>query len=647
MSHVPEKLGPWVRLVGLLVLLVALAARAVVLRQAAETVHFANPILDAQTNWATARAWALGDGPTRPFFKAPLYPWLLGQGIRALRPLGVPEAEIAAWAIIGQHLLGILTAMVAWHLATRLAGGLAGLIAGLTAASAGVLIFYEGELLDTTLVTALLLLGVVPLASSMPPLSLWRVAVAGLCLGLATITRPTCALPLLVATGWCAAAHWRREGEWPRALGRAATLLVAGLLPVGVVCWANGGQVLIATYGGPNFWLANHPGADGFTTRVPQIHGSPRAGEDYIERFARREAAARLGRPEVSGPEADRFWWREGGRHWLENPLEALLATGRRALFFWQGPEIKNNKDFSFVGAQIPALGLLLGAVSWFWLAPLGAVGLVAGRRCHRPGAGDGVTLLGLVMIAFFVACLPFPITTRYRAPVLPLLCVGAGLAAASLARAIARRHWPRVLVLAGWLVGLGAVTRLDWTGLDRTATARDWWQLGNLAAQRGNAAQGDLALAERAFEEALRRDPSMLEARVNLAQVWIAQGEAERAQSSLARIVAEAPGYPVAWALLGEALLTLGHAASAEQALREALRLDPDHGPALRTLVALLIERGQMMEAAPLAERLATLMPLDPHAWGAVSQTRDALGNTTGAAEARARAEMLRAQTR
>ncbi|MBN1478186.1 tetratricopeptide repeat protein [Candidatus Sumerlaeota bacterium] len=611
-------------------ILVAVATRALVLTQAADSVYFANPVLDEQTNLATAQMWASGEGPERPLFKAPLYPWIVGQTLRVAPDEGAAITSV----IVLQHIAGIIGAWIVWRIGWTLGGVFAGLFAGIAFAGAGALIFFEQSLLDASLSMTLLLGAIGLLVTGQGPIAPWRVLLTGLLLGAAIIMRPTCALPALVIMIWCL---WPDGPKWRGLFASAIrTSLIAVPIAalIAIVAWGNGWQTPIATYGGPNLWLANNPSADGHSTRVPQIHGVPRMGEDYIERYALREAAARLGRDEVSRVEADRFWRGEALRFWQETPGKALLALGKRAVLFWQGPEIKNNRSLPFVGQQIPVLGWMMRLVSWLWLAPLGVVGLLLALHFHRPDRGRGVALVLITLIAIFAAGVPFPVNSRYRLLALPCLCLGSGLGVSALLSMAREKSWSGFTVAIGWFIGLVFVLHFDWSGQEPPGSWRDWWQLGNLAAERG-----DWDLAESSFEEALAQNPGHLESHVNLARIWIGQGKTTQALERLGVVLGLAPDYPVAWYLRGEALKISGDLPAAEEALRHALSLDPGHTSSARALMSLLFNAGRLSEAREIAERLAAQGSRDWEVWLALAWTRE---DAEGAREALDRAEEL-----
>ncbi|MFN3597924.1 MAG: tetratricopeptide repeat protein, partial [Rubricoccaceae bacterium] len=124
-----------------------------------------------------------------------------------------------------------------------------------------------------------------------------------------------------------------------------------------------------------------------------------------------------------------------------------------------------------------------------------------------------------------------------------------------------------------------------------RAAVAQDpvrhagaWNDLGLVRLQLGR-----LGGAREALEEALRLDPRLLPARVNL----------------------------------GTALLASGDAAAAARALEAALRLDPAHVPALGNLGVAQMRLGQTARAQRTFERLLALAPGDARARAYLEQLR------------------------
>lgn len=100
----------------------------------------------------------------------------------------------------------------------------------------------------------------------------------------------------------------------------------------------------------------------------------------------------------------------------------------------------------------------------------------------------------------------------------------------------------------------------------------------------------GDLRAAQEAFTEIARRFPRLPEAYNNLAAIYAAEGEYEKARGALLSAAGNAPGYADVHANLGDLYVKM-----ATDAYREAVELDPSDQVSAAKLQALerLFEEG------------------------------------------------------
>jgi len=161
----------------------------------------------------------------------------------------------------------------------------------------------------------------------------------------------------------------------------------------------------------------------------------------------------------------------------------------------------------------------------------------------------------------------------------------------------------------------------------DRIELARRHAQLGAAAA-----ALGRLDKAAKHFRAAVAADPDALGPALGLADVHVARGEHAEAESQLREILVRhrpslADGDVIAiWGKIGAGARARGDAATAADAFRRALGLDPGHRPSLRQIAELAGERGDWraviqarrdaLEGASEEERLKLLEEIgDAHA--------------------------------
>jgi tetratricopeptide (TPR) repeat protein len=129
-------------------------------------------------------------------------------------------------------------------------------------------------------------------------------------------------------------------------------------------------------------------------------------------------------------------------------------------------------------------------------------------------------------------------------------------------------------------------------------ATAR--FNLARLLRQRGQVGAA-LALLERGWggSHGVVEPTELVALR---AEIYIEDGEVERATALLGQAVASAPGHPGGWVDLAGGWQAAGDRERAEDCLRIALELDPGHVGAKLRLADLLVRDGRYIEAGQLA---------------------------------------------
>lgn len=370
---------------------------------------FHSPAIDEAVHWSWAQSLARGAGsPELPYFRAPLYPWLLG----ALTRLGLGLAELR---LVGCLLvLGGTGLLIHW--ARRLGGPRAGVALAFLALLDAGLVYYAPMLLIPALLVPLgigsgLALGRVA-ASGRP--TAWAL-LAGLLLGLAAIARPTALVALLpgLALLWYGGKNLGPVNRGRRLAGFLAGVLVPVALVAGFNGWPASG-VLIASQGGVNFWIGNNGQADGTSAVLPGV------GQAWEREDARALAADRG----AQGPAAESAFYYEEGRRWLlEHPQEAAALWLRKASLVLERHPLGNNTAILAMAERSPSLHWLL---QWGWAALLflGFGGLLEGHPHNRPLR---FWLLAVVLLEM-LAVVAFFVNTRFLLPASALLLLPAAL---------------------------------------------------------------------------------------------------------------------------------------------------------------------------------------------------------------------------
>ena len=109
---------------------------------------------------------------------------------------------------------------------------------------------------------------------------------------------------------------------------------------------------------------------------------------------------------------------------------------------------------------------------------------------------------------------------------------------------------------------------------------------------------EGRLHEAESAYVEALRLNPSYVEAQSNLGNVWRSQGRLKEAAQAFQTVLRMTPRSVEAHNNLGVIFKELGDSDRAIDEYRAALQLNPGHAEALNNLGVALKEQGKLEEA-------------------------------------------------
>lgn len=147
---------------------------------------------------------------------------------------------------------------------------------------------------------------------------------------------------------------------------------------------------------------------------------------------------------------------------------------------------------------------------------------------------------------------------------------------------------------------------------------------------------------AARFFEQVLKAAPKDPTAHNNLALASEHCGDLEKALDHYRKAIAIAPGYSVARLSLAQALFRLMRRESAEQVLRDGLRIDPNNAGFHAELAQLRRAVGHLAEAADLYDKAAALAPRDTQILIDKATVLSELGDNDGAEACLARAREI-----
>ncbi len=590
------------------ILAAALLLRVIYILQLKGSIFWGNYILDSQALDLWAKEIAAGSlVGNEPFFRAPLYGYLLGLVYATLG--NGPSGIISIQTLCG---LGVI--YLTFIYARRLFGGKVAVMAAAITAVWPTLIFYEGEVSITTLEVLLGWAAVVLMHRAVDLRTRAGYIAAGLTLGLAAITRPTFLIiaPLLPVGLFFAASRLRLPELVKPSIAFVVALLIP-ILPVTLHNVAYGNDfVLIASQGGSNFYLGNSMTADGITAQqigVAQLDG---VMQDNIASVAvaEREAGRKL-----KPSEASSYWMTRALGEISADPARAIGLFVKKCYLFWHGQEIFNNKSLYYAGEY----SFLMRALLWKagvnfpsgLLFPLMLCGIFfAWRNRSAIAIPAGYLALYMLAIALFFVC------ARFRQPIVPAAIMFAAYALVVTYERIRNRDWhasvPVILIFAVAVVGL------NWGGNVESRANLSQFDtiLGSLYHR-----QRDLPRAIDHYESALAHVPQNVRVYSQLGRAYTESGQFERAIGAFQRGIARAPDYPPLRYNLGIALTRFGRLEEAKASFREALRLSPAALDA-RLALAEVFELQKQLDSALAAYReILLLEPQHPIARQKVQQ--------------------------
>jgi len=563
--------------------LIALALRVVHLIAMRDNPLFDRPIMDALMHDKWARGLLEGTWPgDAPFFRAPLYPYLLGALYALFDAQRLPVQLVHA-------LISSLGAGWAALAATGLWGRRAGWAAGLLMAGLWTSIYFSAELLIVTVSVTLNLLAVALLVGSGGRPSARAIAGAGLVLGLSAIARPNILIVLPVVLWYLGSADHGRH-RW-----RDMMILLVGvilpILPVTVHNVVKGHDtVLIASQGGVNFYIGNNPESDGRTAIVPGTRPTWQGGFDDAVAMAERDAGRKL-KPSA----VDRYFLRKGLAYWTEDPLGALALTGAKLRMLIGAGERSNNK---FIYAWREWSPILKWPVLPGW--PLVLVLAVLGLSRVSPRTRGRGLVMGMVAM-YALSLLLFFVNARFRLPVAALLTIPAGAGVDLLISSIRARRWSSAAWVPAVALGLLAISLLDLTDFrERRTDANPFhaFTLGNAWADMGRT---DEAIA--AYQTALTIQERHPQHHFDLisdnlhrsyATMLVESGQPEEGIRVVQRWVQAQPSSAEARLWLGNLLLETGRIDEASAQFEFVLRAEPTNSGARLGKAWILYNNGQ-----------------------------------------------------
>ncbi|NQT33573.1 glycosyltransferase family 39 protein [bacterium] len=545
-------------------IVVAAAVRLVYLAQYRNSPFFLVPIWDAADYHNIAVSFSQAKIDPILSFRAPLYPLFLGMiylitGVGDLMPRLV------------QIVIGISSCVLVMRIGERLFGKAAGTVAGLITAVTGLMVYFELELLPTTLFIFLILLFILELLKLKDGDG--SAVRAGLFFALGVLTRPVILTFLPLAVVWFL---WIKtpSRHLVRFLTFAMLPLVLSLL---LHVLAGSGTVLVSAQGGINYYIGNHHEADGATARFPGI------GTGWGWEEMRRIAVSRAGRPLLDS-EIDRLYWLEGLKEIVSHPVDWLKLMTRKAFLFWNKIEIPNNRDFYYHARSFPLIGKLM-LFGFPFLLPWALSGVVLNWK------RSGVKLLTAFFLIYYITTIQFFITARFRHPLTPLLIIMAVGGITGIVRMFrtaeksGRVKW--IVLITALLVGL-VLPRAVHYRIDLNDDSYGLFTEGRAWEKLGKTDKAEIL-----YMKALKAKPTAPFANFSIAEIAHQRGDFFKAVDYFKRELEVQPNYAKAWNNLGVMWTELDHETEALACFERALAINREMTEAARNAARIWSLRG------------------------------------------------------
>ena len=456
---------------------------------------WSSPTIDALYHhlWALkiADGDIIGGGP---YFRAPLYPLLLGL---LYAVFGVNFTIVT----LIQQLIGLCAIPLVFVIAKRYFNLPVAYAAAAITTINGVFIYFESQLLldFLTIVFMLLFIWTIDKAYSekKPLLYLYT----GIIVGIFAITRPNilAILPLIVI--WIMMLHENLSSRIRKSLLLLAGTLIL-ILPVTLRNIVVGHDtVLIASQGGVNYYIGNNEKADGYTALLPGFgHGWHYSDAEY-------QVSEETGRDisTIKPSEVSSFYYDKSIKYILADPWDFIKLQIKKLYIFWNYYEVSNNNNLYFLTEYIGMsfIPLFLFAI----ISPLGMIGAVL---CFFKGRRYWI--LPIVIFGYMATVVAFFVTARFRLPLVPLLTILASYTLFRFYDYIKARDYRKSAAIVAVILILGL---FSWTNLydhhDKTM-AMAHYSLGNMLMRKG-----DYDKARQAYQQANVEGACVSDANINL----------------------------------------------------------------------------------------------------------------------------------
>ncbi len=539
---------------GLIIpIILTIAIRIIYWVQVHDEAWFIAPGTDPAFYLDWARAILAGKGSLFiPFPRAPLYPYLLA-GIQHLFGTGW------LWLRLPNLLADICTVSLIYRLTCKISGKRTAIISSSLFALSGAAIYFTGEILMTSLATALFMVFLTVFINIYNKPHVITAIITGLLIGVISLLRPNM-LALLPFTVAIIAVHCYKTRVKPiRTTLLSASHLIAAiviLIPVTITNWQTTHQLIpVSQQGGVNFYIGNARGAAGWASWLPG------AGATWTDEDAHRIAEEYAGKP-LKTSEVSSQLWLKGFHEIMAAPFSWMRLMLKKTLLLVNYREIGNNRPLSLAKEASPMLRWLF-PVSIGLMLPFAMVGFLAIRKQRN------AQLLLILGSLYAATLLIFFITSRYRMPLTPVFCIFAGIGISAIIDSIRNKKTEISIITA---LVIGAVIAIpNWAGDKYEEPVQAEYIAGNALMRVGRVNE---AIAR--YEKARQMAPNFPELHLNYGAALMETGNLNAAKIEFQAELENNPHSAKAMNNLGVIEEKSGSIYAAQQYYQEAFETAP-----------------------------------------------------------------------
>lgn len=584
------------RKIAFWIFLIALLIRFIYFSEHIHSPYFHCPILDEvyidDLGKNIASGQVIGD---KAYFRAPFYPLVLG----AIYSISLEDRFFTIR--IFQHILGAIFCVLVFLITKEVFNRLAGIFAGVLAIFYGPLIFYEGEILIEFFFLFLNVLSLYLLILSVKKKSIIFFSLAGIILGLSTITRPNILLFVPIVFLWII---FLRENKITKSFLYALIFVLPVVLLVGIVTLHNyiieKDFVLISSQGGINFYLGNNPNSDGMTPKTKKRYEWHGRYKDSVEEYSKRYLEE-IKSESLSSSEVSNYWYKKAKEYIKRQPFDWLKLMFKKFVLFWNDYEIKNVKNYYFCKRYSLVLRIL--PLSFGVIATIGLLGLII-TIFKKPSYLS--ILLILYIFIFLISIIMFFVCDRLRLPVIVGMIPFAGAGLDYIINLDFKKGKTLLLSMLILLFG-GLFTFVDWYHIKSNDYSQEFWSVGNCYQKLK-----DYKNAIDSYKKSIEYDKNFPESYLNLGNCYWQINDYEKAKESYEEVIKLDPQNARAFNNLGVYAEKKNDVEKALAYYKKSVELSPEYSKAKTNLGTLLLKWGQIEEGKKLLEESLMLDDTD-----------------------------------